>query len=70
MANKYLPKQYIVVYRPHGALKSQTYFFGTFYSFTAADDFLCDELPALGIPAPDQEPGVKYVQELMAPREG
>lgn len=50
--------QFIIIYRPSGALECETAFIGPFLSFEAAYNRLC-ELPAIG-----GGDGVKYIAEL------
>lgn len=60
---------FIVIYRPHGKLNIETQYHGPFTRWEYADDFLCT-LPAIGIAFTQKEqdhPGVKYIQELVAP---
>lgn len=56
-------QQFIVVYRPHGALMMETQFHGPFGDLGTADDFLCT-LPALGSNTTGQQSGVKYIEKL------
>lgn len=54
---------HIVVFRRHGALNCETQHIGPFDGQDAAYEALC-AMPALGPCPPDQNSGVKYVQQL------
>lgn len=60
--------KHIVVYRLHGQLNCETQYIGPFETFGDADDYLCF-LPALGICPEGEQPGVKFVQEVMTPKQ-
>lgn len=59
---------FIVIYRPHGALNCETQHIGPFPSHDEAYEYLC-KLPAIGINYGGENPGVKYVEELIAPEQ-
>lgn len=55
--------QYLVIYRAHGQLNTETKYYGPFNSFDDAYEYLCT-LPAIGTNHTEGENGVKYVQEI------
>ena len=59
-------RMFIVIYKTHGSLNIDTAHIGPFPSWGEAYEYLC-MLPALGICPEGENPGHKYIKELMAP---
>lgn len=60
--------KYIVVFRQHGELIMNTDHIGPFEEWSDAYEYLA-YLPALGTCPEGENPGVKFVQELLTGRE-
>lgn len=57
---------FIVAFREHGRMNMATAYIGPFEDYDSAYEYLC-ALPALDNCPPGENPGVKFISELIRP---